>query len=45
MEEIYMTQEELNNSIEVGDIIETDQGEMLKCVGKENGEPIFEEVK
>lgn len=40
-----MTQEELFNSIEVGEIIETDQGEKLKCVGKENGEPFWELVK
>ena len=44
MEEIYMTQEELNNSIEVGDIIETDLGEKLKCVSKENGVPVFEGI-
>ena len=42
MEEIYMTQEEFNNSIEIGEIIETDKGEKLRCVGKENGEPLFE---
>ena len=39
-----MTQEEMNASIEVGDIIETDKGEKLKCVSKENGEPLFEMV-
>ena len=44
METIYMTQEEMNASIEVGDIIETDKGEKLKCVSKENGEPLFEIV-
>ena len=44
MEKIYMTQEELNNSIEIGEIIETDKGEKLRCVGKENGEPLFEYV-
>ena len=44
METIYMTQEEMNASIEVGDIIETDKGEKLKCVSKENGEPLFEMV-
>ena len=41
MEEIYMTQEEVNASINVGDVIETDKGEKLRCVGKENGEPLF----
>lgn len=45
MEEIYMTQEEMNASIEVGDIIETDKGEKLRCVGKENGEPLWEYVE
>lgn len=40
-----MTQEELQNSIEVGDEIVTDRGEKLRCVCKDNGEPIFEEVK
>ena len=44
METIYMTQEEMNASIEVGDIIETDKGEKLKFVSKENGEPLFEMV-
>ena len=42
MQEIYMTQEEFNNSIEIGEIIETDRDEKLRCVGKENGEPLFE---
>lgn len=45
MEEIYITQEELENSIEVGEVIETDKGERLKCVSKENGEPFFEFVE
>ena len=44
MEEIYMTQEEFENSIEVGEVIETDKGERLKCVSKENGVPQFEFV-
>ena len=44
MEKIFMTQEELNNSIEIGEVIEISNGEKLKCVGKENGEPIFETV-
>lgn len=37
-----MTQEEMEASIEVGEIIETDRGEKLKCVSKENGHPVFE---
>ena len=45
MEEMYMTQEEMNASIEVGDIVETDKGEKLRCVSKENGELLFEEIK
>lgn len=44
MEEVYMTQEEFNNSIEIGEIIETDKGEKLRCIDKENGEPLFEAV-
>ena len=44
MEEIYMTQEEMNASIEIGEIIETDKGEKLRCVSKEKGVPIFEHV-
>lgn len=42
MERIEMTQEELNASIEIGEVIETDKGEKLRCVGKENGVPQFE---
>lgn len=44
MEEIYMTQEELNSSIEIGEIIETDLGEKLRCVSIENGVPQWEVV-
>lgn len=44
METVYMAQEELNASLEIGEIIETDKGEKLRCVGKENGEPLFEMV-
>lgn len=42
MEEVFMTQEAFENSIEVGEVIETDKGERLKCVSKENGVPQFE---
>ena len=45
METIYMTQEEMNASIQIGEIIETDKGEKLRCVSKENGEPLFEMVE
>lgn len=44
MEEIYMTQEEFEASIEVGEIIET-ECETLRCISKENGVPQFEVVK
>lgn len=40
-----MTQEEFENSIEVGDVIETDKGEKLRCVSKENGEPQFKLIE
>ena len=37
--------EEVFKSIEVGETIATDQGELLRCVGKdENGEPFWELV-
>ena len=39
-----MTQEEFESSIEIGDVIETDKGEKLRCVSKENGIPLFELV-
>lgn len=45
MEEVFMTQEEFENSIEVGDVIETDKGEKLRCVSKENGEPHFKLIE
>ena len=45
METIYITQEEMNASIQIGEIIETDKGEKLRCVSKENGEPLFEMVE
>ena len=39
-----MSQEELDASIEVGEVIETDKGEKLKCVSKQDGVPLFERV-
>lgn len=45
METVYMTQEEFENSIEIGDVIETDKGEKLRSVSKDNGTPEFELVK
>lgn len=42
MERIEMTQEELDAAIEIGEVIETAEGEKLKCIGKENGVPQFE---
>ena len=44
MEEVFMTQEELDNQIEIGDVIELSNGEKLKCVGKENGVPMWEQL-
>jgi hypothetical protein len=44
MEKIEMTQEELDATIEVGDIIETDKGEKLRCIGKNDGVPQWEIV-
>lgn len=41
----FMTQEELNASVKEGDIIETSNGERLKCVGFNNGEPMWEMVE
>ena len=41
----YMTQEELNSSIEVGEIIETDKGEKLRCISKDGETPLFEKVR
>ena len=45
METVYMTQEEINASIEIGEIIETDKREKLRCIGKENGKPLFEIIE
>ena len=44
MEKEFMTQEELDASIEIGDIIETDKGEKLKCISIQDGAPLFERV-
>ena len=43
-ERIEMTQEELDASIEIGDIIETDLGTKLKCIGIQDGVCLFERV-
>ena len=41
----FMTQEEFNSSIEVGDIVVTHEGEDLRCIGRCNdGAPAFEAV-
>ena len=42
---VLMTQEEFDESAEIGEVIETEQGEKLKCIGKENGVPLWEVVK
>ena len=39
---LLMTQEEFDESAEIGEVIETDKGEKLRCIGKENGAPIWE---
>lgn len=44
IEEEFMTQEELEESVNEGDIIETSSGEKLRCVGFDNGEPMWEQV-
>ena len=44
IEGVYMSQEELDASIEIGDIIETDKGEKLKCISIQDGAPLFEIV-
>lgn len=41
-----MTQEEFDESIEIGEIVETDQGEKLKCIGKDkDGTPFWDLVR
>ena len=44
MEEVFMTQEEFEQSTNIGDVIETDNGEKLRCIGKENGVPQWEQI-
>ena len=44
VEGVYMSQEELDASIEVGDIIETDLGTKLKCISVQDKIPLFERV-
>lgn len=44
IEGVYMSQEELDASIEIGDVIETDEGEKLKCISQQDGVPLFERV-
>ena len=44
IEGVYMSQEELDASIEIGEVIETAEGEKLKCVSKQDGVPLFERV-
>jgi hypothetical protein len=41
-----MSQRELNDDIEIGDVITTDEGLRIKCVGRtSNGEPIFDKCR
>lgn len=44
MEKVFMTQEEFDQSTNIGDIIETDKGEKLRCISKENGVPQWEQI-
>ncbi len=44
MEEVFMTQEDFDQSTNIGDIIETDKGEKLRCISKENEVPQWEQV-
>lgn len=44
IEGIYMSQDELDASIEIGEVIETAEGEKLKCISKQDGVPLFERV-
>lgn len=44
IEGIYMSQEELDASVEIGEVIETAEGEKLKCISKQDGIPLFERV-
>ena len=44
MEEVYMTQEEFDKSVKIGDEIETDMGAKLRCVAIEDGVPQWEAV-
>lgn len=44
MEEVYMTQEEFDASVKVGDEIETDRGEKCRCVAVKDGVPQWEPV-
>ena len=45
MEEVFMTQEEFDKSVKVGDEIETDMGERCRCIAIEDGVPKWEIVK
>lgn len=43
---VRMSQRVLNDDIEIGDVITTDEGLRIKCVGiTSNGEPIFDKCR
>ena len=43
---VRMSQRDLNDDIEIGDVITTDEGLRIKCVGiTSNGEPIFDKCR
>ena len=43
---VRLSQQELENDIEIGDVITTEEGLRIKCVGRtSNGEPIFDKCR
>ncbi len=41
-----LSQQELNDDVEIGDVITTNQGLRIKCVGKTStGEPIWDKCR
>ena len=43
---VRLSLQELNEDIEIGDVVTTDQGLRIKCVGKTStGEPIWDKCK
>ena len=43
---IRLTQQQFNEDVEIGDVITTDEGLRIKCVGKTfTGEPIWDKCR